>query len=212
MRLRVLLLWVLLLSGCVMPFRRAKAPPPPGPIPVRIPDQVTSAEPAPPPQNLPAPPAIGTSATDTKPTSTKAVGLPPTLTAAPPEPERKEKPVKRAAMPPKSAVPVPAVTETSEEAAPAPPPFRLGELRTLEETQRLRRQTEQLIEQCTATLSAALAAAEGRSLTSMQSEMVNRVRTFAQQAREAIEADPGEAKNFASKGKTFADALLAELK
>lgn len=60
--------------------------------------------------------------------------------------------------------------------------------------------------------SAALAAAEGRALTAMQSEIANRVRTFSQQARDALESDPGEARNFASKGKTFADALLAELR
>jgi len=46
----------------------------------------------------------------------------------------------------------------------------------------------------------------------MQTEMVSRVKTFTQQARETLEKDPGEAKEFAAKGRTFAEALLAELK
>ena len=46
----------------------------------------------------------------------------------------------------------------------------------------------------------------------MQTEMVVRVRSFAQQARETMDKDPGEARNFAAKGRTFAEALLAELK
>jgi hypothetical protein len=88
------------------------------------------------------------------------------------------------------------------------PPYRLGELRTAEEKDRLKRQTEQFIEQCTA----ALTATEGRVLTPTQSDLVNRVRTFAQQARDTIDKDPSEARNFAAKGRTFAEALLAELK
>ena len=204
MRLTVLLAAVLVLGGCGV-FRRAKAPPPPGPTPARIPDQVASLEPAPPPKNLPAPPAIGGGAADAKAATAKTVGLPATPTAGPPQTVKPKKPpVRRAAAPP----PVVAAPPQVESPAPETPLYRLGELRTPEEKEKLVRQTEQLIGQCLA----ALTAVEGRTLTPMQTEMVVRVRSFAQQARETIDKDPGEARNFAAKGRTFAEALLAELK
>jgi hypothetical protein len=84
----------------------------------------------------------------------------------------------------------------------------LGELRSVEEKEELRRQTEQLMSVC----SAALMMAEGRTLTPMQAELVSRVKSFSQQARDAIDKDPGEARGFAAKGRTFARALIAELK
>ena len=104
--------------------------------------------------------------------------------------------------------PVVAAPPPAETPAPETPLYRLGELRTPEEKEKLLRQTEQLIAQC----AAALTAVEGRTLTAMQTEMVSRVRTFAQQARETMDKDPGEARSFAAKGRTFAEALLAELK
>jgi hypothetical protein len=202
MQRKTLIVALLLVGGCG-PFRRAKTPPPPGPTPARIPDQVTSLEPAPAPQNLPPPPAIGSGTVAAKPTETKAVGLPKTPDAAPPVVERPmPPPVKK---PPAAPPVVAAVPETVE---PPAPTYRLGELRTADEKEKLRRQTEQLIAQCTA----ALAATEGRSLTPTQTEMVSRVRIFAQQAKDSLEKDPGEAKNFAAKGRTFAEALLAELR
>jgi hypothetical protein len=203
MRLSAYLTFVLLIGGCG-PFRRANAPPPPpGPMPVRIPDQVTSLEPAPPPKNLPPPPAIGTPAVAGKPApAATALGLPSTPTAGPPRPARKKRRAKRVAPPPP-----PVVAEVPEE-APSAPAFRLGELRSTEEKEQLRRQTEQLMAVC----NAALVAAEGRTLAPMQLELVGRVRTFSQQARNVIDQDPAEARNLASKGKTFAEALLAELK
>ena len=204
MRLTVFLAAVLMFGGCGV-FRRAKAPPPPGPTPARIPDQVASLEPAPPPKNLPAPPPIGGGSAVAKPAATKTVGLPSTPTEGPPPIVKPKKPpVKRAAAPP----PVVTAPPPVETPAPETPLYRLGELRTPEEKEKLLRQTEQLIGQCTA----ALTAVEGRTLTAMQTEMVSRVRTFAQQARETMDKDPGEARNFAAKGKTFAEALLAELK
>jgi hypothetical protein len=84
----------------------------------------------------------------------------------------------------------------------------LGELRPQEERERLRRQSSHLLNTC----AKALAAAEGRNLTPEQIEMVNRIRGFAQQAREFMDRDPVEARNLAAKGKSFADSLLAELK
>ena len=202
MRLTGFLAFVLLVCGCV-PFRRAKVPPPPGPTPARIPDQVASIAPAPPPKNLPTPPAIGGEATDASAAGPNAVGLP---TAEPPRPARlKPRAVKRA------ATRAPAVVAPSgqvEATAPELPHYRLGELRTADEKERLRRETEGLIGQC----STALSEVEGRVLTPMQTELAHRVRTFAQQARETIDKDPGEARNFAAKGRTFAEALLAELK
>jgi hypothetical protein len=137
-----------------------------------------------------------------KPTQTKAVGLPKTPNAAPPVREPPTPPpIKKPTAPPVVAT-APAPVE------PPAPTYRLGELRTADEKEKLRRQTEQLIAQCTA----ALEATEGRSLTPTQAEMVSRVRVFTQQAKESMEKDPGEAKNFAAKGRTFAEALLAELK
>jgi hypothetical protein len=88
------------------------------------------------------------------------------------------------------------------------PPFRLGELRTADEKEKLRREAEQYIGQC----AAALSAAEGRQLSAMQTEMVARIRTFSQQARDTMDKDLGEARNFAAKGRTVAEALLAELR
>lgn len=203
MRLTIFLATILMLNGCGM-FRRAKAPPPPGPTPVRIPDQVTSLDPAPAPKNLPAPPPIGGTAANAKPAPTNALGLPETPTAGPPPTvDAVKPPVKRAAAPPAAAAP--ATVEAPVQEAPA---YRLGELRTPEEKEKLRRQAEQLIGEC----AAALTVVEGRNLTATQSEMVSRVRTFAQQARETIDKDPGEARSFAAKGRTFAEALLAELR
>jgi hypothetical protein len=42
--------------------------------------------------------------------------------------------------------------------------------------------------------------------------MVNRIRVFVSQSREAADQDPNEARNLAARGKAFADALLAELR
>ncbi|MBI2687645.1 MAG: hypothetical protein HYX27_15145 [Acidobacteria bacterium] len=206
MQLRVLLAAVMLLSGCIhLPFyRRAKAPPPPpGPIPVRIPDQVASVEPAPPPKSLPAPPAISAPAPDTKPTATAEMSIPQTPTSPPPRAAKPKKTTHRSAMP----TPAQAGPAQAEEAPPAPP-YRLGELRSPGEKATLRKQTEQLIESC----NGAFSAAEGRSLTGTQAEMLSRVRSFAQQAREVLDKDPGEARSLALKARTFAEALLAELK
>lgn len=203
MRLTLFLAAMLTLGGCG-PFRRAKAPPPPpGPIPARIPDQLSSVEAATGTTSLPPPPAIATSVGDHKP-ETETVGLPARPPAAPPRPAQRARRTR-----PVAPVPVPVQTEaTPEEPMPAAPTYRLGELRKPEEVEQLRQQTEQLLERC----AAALAVAEGKRLTPMQTEMVNRVRLFTAQAREALERDAGEARSFAAKGRTFADALLAELK
>lgn len=201
---RTLFIGALLLSSGCMPFRRAKAPPPPpGPIPVRIPDQVSTAEPPPSFRTLPPPPAIETPTPDGRPTATTAVGLP-SLPEAPTR--RRVRPrvaVRRPALP--DPVSPSAESATAE---PAEPTYRLGELRTPRERDLLRRETEQLLDHC----GVVLATIEGRTLTPMQSEMLNRVRTFAQQARETLDKDPGEARNYAAKGRTFADALLMELR
>lgn len=198
---------ILLLSGCRMtPFHRAKAPPPPpGPTPVRIPDQVTSMEPAPPPKNLPQPPVIPTPQPDAKASEAAELAIPKAPTGRPPKVPKPKRVAKKPAPPPAPPAPV---EESVATTVAAPPPYRLGELRSPEEKDKLRRQGEQMLAVCTA----ALAAAEGRSLTVTQLEMAGRVRSFAQQAKETMEVDPVEARNLAAKGKTFAEALLAELK
>jgi hypothetical protein len=131
------------------------------------------------------------------------MSIPATPTAPPPRPVKKKQNKRVAVAPPPPAASAEPVVEPS-----APPAYRLGQLRTPEQREQLRKQTEDLIGVC----SAALSAAEGRQLTAMQSEMANRVRAFSQQALQTLETDPGEARNFATKGKTFAEALLAELK
>jgi hypothetical protein len=171
---------------------------------LRIPEQLTSMEPAPPPKNLPPPPPIEGVAVEAKPAST--LGLPGSPAAGPPKVTSARKtPKRKAAVAAAKPVPPPVVVE---EAAPAAPAYRLGELRSAEETARLRRQTERMLARC----AEALAAVEGRVLTGMQGEMVARVKSLAQQARDVMDKDPGEARGFAAKGRTFAEALLAELK
>jgi len=207
MRLTGVLALVLTLSSCGMPFMgRAKAPPPPpGPTPARIPDQVDVAATAKPgTSTLPTPPALATELPDTAgPATASQVSIP---KAPPPRTARQKRVAKRA------PAPISTVESSEAPAAPAatapPPVYRLGELRSPVEKEKLRQQSEQLLGVC----SAALAAADGKSLTTAQTEMVNRVKMFAQQAREAMDKDPGEARSFAAKGKTFAEALLAELK
>ena len=167
MRMVALLAGILLLGGCG-PFRRVQAPPPPpGPVPVRIPDQVTSLDPAPPPKNLPPPPPIAGGGADSKAASTRAVGLQTAPAAGPPRPARPRRTAKQAKPVPPAE---PSATE-GEVQAEASPPYRLGELRSPEEREKLRQQTDRLLGVC----QAALAAAEGRNLTPMQAEMVNRV-------------------------------------
>lgn len=206
MRFTLVLTTILLLQGCGMTrLGRAKAPPPPGPIPARIPDQVTSID-APPPTNLPPPPSLPAPAVDAKPSTAAELAISSTPTLPPPRPARSRKTTKRAAVIPPPQPPVEAAAEVPVQ--PAAPPFRLGELRSPEEKERLKQQTEQMIGVC----GAALTAAEGKPLTAAQTEMVARVRMFAEQAREAMEKDPAEARNFAAKGRTFAEVLLAELK
>ena len=203
MRLTVFLAAMLSLSSCI-PFRRAKVPPPPtGPIPVRIPDQVAAGNTA--PKTMPSPPAVETPTPDGKAPAEKAVGLPaPPVAASAPAARPRRARVRKPAV-----VEAPAETSVAESAPdPTAPPFRLGELRTPQEKENLRQRVEQMLNRC----SAAITAAEGRSLNSTQTEMLQRVRTFALQAREKMDADPGEARNLAAKGRTFADALLAELK
>jgi len=166
---------------------------------------VTSTEPAPPPKNLPQPPTIATPRPDAKPGEAAVLALPKTPNVKPPRPPR----TKRAAAKPAPAQPpAPVEAAPAPEAPPAAPAYRLGELRPHEEREKLRRQCDHMLSAC----AKALAAAEGRTLTPEQSEMVNRIRGFAQQARESLERDPAEARNLAAKGKSFADSLLAELK
>ncbi len=136
MRYVVILLVGAMLTGCG-PFRRTKAlPPPPGPMPVRIPDQPTSTAPAPPPVNLPAPPPVEAKPVDAKAASTQVVGLKTTPTAKPPRPPRPKRRVAKAKPEPAvEAAPAP------EEPPSAPPVYRLGELRSPEERERLKQQT-----------------------------------------------------------------------
>lgn len=202
---------ILTLSGCGMPhLSRAKAPPPPGPVPARIPDQVATTT-APAPTNLPAPPSLSEPAADAKAPVAAELSLATTPTEPPPRPARGRRAAKQrtaaAATPPPVPVEAAAGTAQSPSTTPAPP-FRLGELRSPEEKERLKLEAEQMLITC----NTVLAAVGGKPLTASQTEMVSRVRLFAQQARESMEKDPAEARNLAAKGRTFAEALLAELK
>ncbi|MBM3782929.1 MAG: hypothetical protein FJW30_01150 [Acidobacteria bacterium] len=197
MKYFVLAAIVLLNIACVTPFRRAKAaPPPPGPMPARIPDVITTSDSPPPPRNLPQPPAVPITVPD--PATAEVVTAQERLPPAPPRPRPR-----RRAQQVASAKPAPIEVET-----PGPPPFQLGEVTTPARREELLRQADAALAIC----AKALAAVEGKRLRSAQINMVARIRRFSEEARSLIEKDPVRARNLAIRGRAFADALLGELK
>lgn len=200
MKSLILIIAALALGTSCGPFRRAKAPvpPPTRPVPARIPE-VANTEKAPPPRNLPAPPAIPTPEVE----STAVVGIPTTPNAPP----RKEPAVARRRSP-VTATPQGEGSEKPLEAPGPAPPWRLGELVTPAQREALQRETEAMLSVCYK----AIAAAEGRRLTVQQTETANRIRVFVQQSKESAEMDLTEARNLAARGKAFADALLSEMR
>lgn len=179
-----------LLAGC-NPFRRAKLPPPPTPIPARLPDHLSS-DPAPPPKNLPAPPDIEAESVNASDVSI--------LTPSPPK-ARPPRPVRRRAARPKPAPAPP--SESTEESATSQPVWKLGE--TLPPERRAA-----LMQEATALNAASeriLASAGSKQLTAAQAEMAERIRGFVKQSRDALEKSPSEALALAKRASVFAKAL-----
>lgn len=183
--------------ACVMPFRRARAAPPPpsGPMPARIPDIITTSDnPAQPPR-ISQPPAVAVPVEDLSKVQVAGNGTP--LPPAPPRPRPR-----RAA--PKAAEPV----RVEEPPPPEPPTFRLREVLPPDRREALLKQSGELLTFCTKSLSQI----ENRKLTNAQTRLANRVRQFMHEAKDATESDPVRARNMAARAKAFAEALLGELR
>jgi len=196
MKIYLLLLALGLQLACVMPFRRARAAPPPpaGPLPARIPDVITTSDNPPPPPTISQPPAIAVPVEDASKIAIARNSEP--LPPAPPRP----RPRRAAPKPPAEPVRV-------EEPPPEPPPFRLREVLPPERREALLKQTDEMLTYCTK----ALAQVENRTLTNPQARLANRVRQFMKEAQTATESEPTRARNMAARAKAFAEALLGEL-
>jgi len=190
------LLLVLTLASCGA-FRSTRIPPPPAPIPAPIPSRPLAPVP-PPPQPLPEPPPLQKSPT------AEAKPLPLPSLPLPPAPRRKiaAKKKKKKAPPPKPPVEIPA-----PEPEPAPL-LQLGEVLSPHQRADLLRQTDASL----ATIDRLFSVAANRTLSPAQNEVVNRVRTLTQRAREARDRSPAEARNLAERAGLFATRLLEELK
>jgi outer membrane biosynthesis protein TonB len=192
---------LVLMTSCI-PWRRTQMPaPPPRTIPARIPDQVSTAD-APPPKNLPAPPPMPAEPVITRSDAAAMIPKPP---QSPPQ-TVKPAPRKR-----QRVRPVPMPEERADKATEEPlprPAWKLGQVMSTAERDALKKEADAMI----SAAAKAVATAETRTLSAAQSEFVNRIKVFSQQAKEALETDPMEARNLAARAKTFADALLADLR
>jgi|GEM_PF-6959458 len=192
---RTSLLLILTLTSCGA-FRPTRIPPPPAPIPARIP--AGPLAPVPPPSKpLPEPPPLQKSpAAEAKP-------LPPPAVQLPPAPKRKAAAKKKKKAPP----PKPPVETPAPEPEPAPL-LQLGEVLSPQQRADLLRQTDASL----ATSDRLFPVAANRTLSPAQTELVNRVRTLTQRAREVRDRSPAEARNLAERAGLFAARLLEELK
>jgi hypothetical protein len=202
MRITVLLLSLGLASCSVL--RPTRVPPPPGPLPARIPSG--SATVPPPTKPLPEPPpleaAIPTTAEKPIPPSVDV----PKSAKRPPAPRRRRVAARRPAPPP----PPPATVEPAPEAPePEPTPLlQLGEVLSPQQRTELLRQTDALLAIC----ERAVATATPRLLAPTQADLLNRVRTLSQLSRDARDRSPAEARNLAERAKLFAERLLEDLR
>jgi len=196
MRTTPALLLVLILASCGA-FRPTRIPPPPAPIPARIPSGPLSPVP-PPSKPLPEPPPLQKGPTaEVKP-------LPPPSVELPPAPKRKTAPRKKKK---KSPPPKPPVEILAPEPEPAPL-LQLGEVLSPQQRSDLLRQTDASL----ATSDRLFSVAANRSLSPAQTEVASRVRTLTQRAREVRDRSPAEARNLAERAALFATRLLEELK
>lgn len=203
MRISVLLLSLGLASCSV--FRPTRVPPPPGPIPARIPNGPIAAAP-PPSKPLPEPPPL-----ETTPAVTAEKPVPPAVempksAKRPPAPRRR----RVASRKPIPAPPPPAVVEsTPEPPEPEPAPLlQLGEVLSLQQRAELLRQTDALLAIC----ERAVNTATPRLLPPTQADLLNRVRTLSQLSRDARDRSPAEARNLAERARLFAERLLEDLR
>ena len=188
-----LLLLALSLVSCSA-FRSTRIPPPPNPIPARIPSGPLNPVP-PPSKPLPEPPPLEkTAIVEPKP-------LPPPSVNLPPAPKRKAVARKKKVRPPKPLVEVYA-------AEPEPAPLlQLGEVLSTQQRTDLLRQTDSFL----VTSDRLLTVAATRGLTRAQTDLVSRVRSLVLLAREARERSPAEARNLAERAGLFATRLLEDL-
>ncbi len=201
MRISLLLLSLGLASCSV--FRPTRVPPPPGPIPARIPTGPVAAAP-PPSKPLPEPPPLenSTTASVEKPVP-PAVEMPKSV-KRPPAPRRRRVAARKPVAPPPPAAEAPA-----DPPEPEPTPLlQLGEVLTPQQRTELLRQTDSLLAVC----ERAVTTATPRQLSLTQADLLNRVRTLSQLSRDARERSPAEARNLAERAKLFAERLLEELR
>lgn len=192
----------LLLTSCSA-LRPTRVPPPPGPIPARIPSGPIAAVP-PPSKPLPDPPPLAKPQTAEAKPIAPPTALPPT--AKPPAPPRRKKVMAKKTPPPAPPAPEPTPVE-----APAPEPaplLQLGEVVAPNQRAELLQQTDALLANCDRVLSLAAT----RTLTTNQADLLNRVRIFSQRSRDARESSPAKARSLAERARLFADRLLEELR
>jgi len=162
----------------------APAPPPPAAAPAPPPEI------APPPQLPPGQPQIG--------------ARPPVEPPKPAPPPRVRRRVRPAARP----APEPAPEPQSEAPKPPPPLPQLQQILTSEQE----REANQAIDQSSARVQRALAAFQGRTLTSEQATAIARIRALLQQARQMRKTDLLAAQALAERAAVLADDLLKTLR
>lgn len=198
MRLRGALAGILLAAsilpsgGCL--FRKKKPTPPPAQIPVAKPVPPAKQDPMPPPPKVDA---------QAPPLST--VPAPPQEIDVPnPPPQQPRRPRRNA---PVAAQPAPQEPSQSQQ-PPTPEPPKLVQLLTADEQRRYQGELEQYLRNA----EAIVAQASTRTLDAQQSDMVIRIRSFTQQAREQRDTDLMTARNLAQRADVLAKDLQRSLR
>ena len=176
-------------SGCF--FRKNKPQPPAAPLPAPPPVAASKPEPMPPPPKVqPEKPDLAEG-----PPTAQEIDVP----KPPPAPPRR-------ARRPAGQTPPPAPAETSTPNTVTPPsdPPRLVQLLTPAEERRYQDQLDQYLKN----VDVALGQAAARALTPEQTETAQRVREFAQQARDQRASDLVTAHNLALRANVLAQDLL----
>lgn len=178
-------------SGCL--FRKKKPTPPPAQIPVAKPAPPAKQDPMPPPPKVEAqaPPL------STVPAPPEEIDVP---NPPPQQPRRPRRPT------PAQAQPAP--QEPAPQVQPAPEPPKLVQLLTADEQRRYQGELEQYLRNA----DAIVAQASTRTLDAQQSDMVIRIRSFTQQARDQRETDLMTARNLAQRADVLAKDLQRTLR